>query len=121
MNSIIPIILILLLISGCIADKKTSDDDKQEKNSSLISRDQLFGNPDRVTVRISPDGNQLSFLAPLNGVMNVWVGPSAQPNLAKPVTNDTYRGIRNYGWAYTNQHIIYCRIGMETRTGEYTA
>ncbi|MDD1758714.1 MAG: S9 family peptidase, partial [Methanotrichaceae archaeon] len=86
---------------------KTSNDNEQERNNSLISRDLLFGNPDRVTARISPDGKQLSFLAPLNGVMNVWVGPSSQPDMAMPVTNDTYRGIRNYGWAFTNQHIIY--------------
>jgi len=107
MKFIIPLILTLLLISGCIADKKTNNDNEQERNNSLIWRDLLFGNPDRVTARISPDGNQLTFLAPLNGVMNVWVGSSSQPDMAMPVTNDTYRGIRNYGWAFTNQHIIY--------------
>jgi dipeptidyl aminopeptidase/acylaminoacyl peptidase len=106
MKSIIPITLIILL-SGCIADENTSNDNDQEKNSSLISRDLLFGNPDRIIARISPDGTQISFLAPLNGVMNVWVGPSAQPKNIRPVTNDTYRGIRNYIWAFTNQHIIY--------------
>ncbi|OQY43436.1 MAG: hypothetical protein B6247_31730, partial [Candidatus Parabeggiatoa sp. nov. 2] len=26
---------------------------------------------------------------------------------AKPVTNDTNRGIRYYGWAYSNHHILY--------------
>src|SRR5512136_3328571 len=107
MKFIILLILILLLMSGCIANKKMSNDNEGDKNNSLIPRDILFGNPDRVTARISPDGNQLSFLAPLNGVMNVWVGPSSQPDMATPVTNDTYRGIRNYGWAFTNQHIIY--------------
>jgi dipeptidyl aminopeptidase/acylaminoacyl peptidase len=107
MKSIIPIILIILLMSGCIADKKASNDNDQDKNSPLISRDLLFGNPDRIIARISPDGTQISFLAPLNGVMNVWVGPSAQPGNARPITNDTYRGIRNYIWAFTNRHIIY--------------
>jgi len=89
MKFIIPLILTLLLMSGCIVDKKTSNDNEQERNNSLISRDLLFGNPDRIAARISPDGNQLSFLAPLNGVMNVWVGPSSQPDRATPVTNDT--------------------------------
>jgi dipeptidyl aminopeptidase/acylaminoacyl peptidase len=107
MKFIIPLILALLLMSGCISDKKTSNDNEPVRNNSLISRDLLFGNSDRVTARLSPDGKHLSFLAPLNGVMNVWVGPSSQLDMATPVTNDTYRGIRNYGWAFTNQHIIY--------------
>ena len=40
-------------------------------------------------------------------MLNVWVGPANSPEAALPVTNDTYRGIRSYGWAYTNQHILY--------------
>lgn len=73
----------------------------------LISREVLFGNPDKAQARLSPDGTKLSFLAPVNGVLNVWVGPVDNPNLAKPVTNDTGRGIRMHFWAYTNNHIIY--------------
>ena len=49
----------------------------------------------------------MSFLAPVDGVLNVWVGPVGQPDKAKPVTNDTYRGIRSYFWAYTNEHILF--------------
>jgi dipeptidyl aminopeptidase/acylaminoacyl peptidase len=75
--------------------------------TELISREVLFGNPDRASPQISPNGRQLAFLAPVNGVLNVWVGPAGQPDQAKPVTNDTSRGIRRYFWAFTNQHIIY--------------
>ncbi|MGV8126175.1 MAG: alpha/beta fold hydrolase [Methanothrix sp.] len=78
-----------------------------EKSSPLISRSLLFGNPDRTTTRVSPDGSMMSFLAPVDGVLNVWVGPVGQPDKAKPVTNDTYRGIRSYFWAYTNEHILF--------------
>lgn len=73
----------------------------------LISRDVLFGNPDRAAVRLSPDGRQLSFVAPVDGVLNVWVGPADDFSAAKPVTNDKHRGIRAYFWAYTNRHIVY--------------
>jgi len=73
----------------------------------LISRDVLFGNPDRAAVRLSPDGKQLSFLAPVDGVLNVWVGPAGDFSAAKPVTDDKHRGIRVYFWAYTNRHILY--------------
>jgi dipeptidyl aminopeptidase/acylaminoacyl peptidase len=73
----------------------------------LIPRKLLFGNPDRAMVQLSPDGKQLSWLAPLDGVLNVWVAPRDGPANARPVTRDTGRGIRFYGWAYTNDHILY--------------
>ncbi|MCX6043652.1 MAG: S9 family peptidase [Chloroflexi bacterium] len=78
-----------------------------ENNTPLIPRSVLFGNPDKTQARLSPDGSQLSYLAPVDGVLNVWVGPVADPAAAKPVTTDTGRGIRFHGWAYTNQQIIY--------------
>ena len=67
----------------------------------------LFGNPDRASVQLSPDGSQLAWLAPLDGVLNVWVAPREDLAAARPVTHDTGRGIRFYGWAYTNDHILY--------------
>ena len=73
----------------------------------IISREVLFGNPNKASPRISPDGHKLSFLAPVGGALNVWVGPIDRPAMAKPVTNDTGRGIRSYFWAHTNQHILY--------------
>ena len=73
----------------------------------LIPRQVLFGNPDKAMARLSPDGQQLAYLAPLDGVLNVWVGPADQPGAMKPVTGDTDRGIRFYDWAYTNEHILY--------------
>jgi dipeptidyl aminopeptidase/acylaminoacyl peptidase len=73
----------------------------------LIPRKILFGNPDRTQVRISPDGAHLAWLAPRDGVLNVWVAPRQNLEAARPVTNDTGRGIRFFLWAYTNQHILY--------------
>ena len=77
------------------------------KEAPLISRDILFGNPDKASVQVSPDGQYLSFLAPVNNVLNVWVAPADAPEKAEPVTRDTLRGIRIYFWAHTNKHIIY--------------
>ncbi len=73
----------------------------------LIPRDVLFGNPDKAAARISPDGTQLSYLAPVNGVLNVWVGPVDKPDEAKPVTKDEYRGIQSYFWAFSSQYLLY--------------
>jgi dipeptidyl aminopeptidase/acylaminoacyl peptidase len=73
----------------------------------LIPRRILFGNPDKASPRIAPNGSRLAFIAPVDGVLNVWVSPDLDPAKAKPVTSDTKRGIRSYFWAYTNEHILY--------------
>ena len=38
----------------------------------LIPREVLFGNPEIAAVDLSPDGKRLVFLAPYNGVLNLW-------------------------------------------------
>src|SRR5918997_2039485 len=75
---------------------------------SLIPREVLFGNPERVGPRLSPDGERLAFLAPKEGVLNVWVGPVGAPlGDFEPVTDDRRRGIRVCFWAEDNTHIVY--------------
>ncbi|VVB70986.1 Acylamino-acid-releasing enzyme [uncultured archaeon] len=108
------ICLVFIILMAFPAAAETNAGELKMNNSSLISRDLLFGNPDRVAARISPDGSMMSFLAPVNGVLNVWVGPADQPKRAKPVTNDTYRGIRSYFWGYTNNHILF----LQDRNGD---
>lgn len=73
----------------------------------LIPRQLLFGNPDRAGARLSPDGQQLSFLAPRDGVMNVWVGPADDLAAAKPITADVGRGIRNHFWSFDSRYVLY--------------
>ncbi len=72
----------------------------------LIPRETLFGNPDRAGVQISPDGTRISYLAPLDGVMNVWVMP-VDGGEAVAITKSTERPIRSYGWAWNNDQILY--------------
>lgn len=71
----------------------------------LIPREVLFGNPDRVLPRISPDGRSLSYVAPVEGVLNVWVGPL--DGEARPLTDDRDRGVRQYFWAHDGRHLLY--------------
>lgn len=73
----------------------------------LIPRELLFGNPERAAPVLSPNGAYLAFLAPVRGVMNVWVAPRGNLAAAKPVTGDTGRGITEFFWAHTNQHLVY--------------
>ena len=57
--------------------------------------------------RISPDGAYLSYLAPVDGVLNVWIAAVEDPDSARPITRDEERGIRHYDWTYDGQHILY--------------
>jgi dipeptidyl aminopeptidase/acylaminoacyl peptidase len=65
----------------------------------LIPREALFGNPTRAGGQISPDGKWLSWLAPKDGVLNIWVAPADKPDAAKAITASTDRPIRQYFWA----------------------
>ncbi|HIJ72584.1 MAG TPA: S9 family peptidase [Candidatus Hydrogenedentes bacterium] len=73
----------------------------------LIPRKTFFGNPDRASVQLSPDGSRIAYLAPRDGVLNVWVAPRDNLEAARPATDDRRRGIRLYCWAHTNTHILY--------------
>jgi dipeptidyl aminopeptidase/acylaminoacyl peptidase len=74
---------------------------------TLIPRRLFFGNPDKASPQISPTGTHLGFLAPVDGVLNVWVAPADDPAAGKPVTRDTSRGIRLYSWTYNGNQIAY--------------
>jgi dipeptidyl aminopeptidase/acylaminoacyl peptidase len=80
----------------------------------LIPRGILFGNPERTSPRISPDGTRLGWIAPRDGVLNVWVAPigASGPSgvdwdAATVVTDDTDRGIRSFTWARDGRHLLY--------------
>jgi dipeptidyl aminopeptidase/acylaminoacyl peptidase len=81
----------------------------------LIPRSVLFGNPERTSPEISPDGGSLAWIAPRDGVLNLWVAPIGGEGgesgvdwaAAQPVTEDTDRGIRAFAWARDGQHVLY--------------
>ena len=78
----------------------------------LIPREVLFGNPERLSPRISPDGARLAWIAPHEGVLNVWIAPAnagagVDWAAAQVVTDDTDRGIRMFAWAHDGRHLLY--------------
>jgi dipeptidyl aminopeptidase/acylaminoacyl peptidase len=84
--------------------------------TELIPRSVLFGNPERTFPRLSPDGSRLAWIAPDDGVLNVWVAPlRADPGrgdavdwaAAQVVTDDRDRGIRMFTWAHDARHLLY--------------
>jgi dipeptidyl aminopeptidase/acylaminoacyl peptidase len=73
----------------------------------MIPRESLFGNPVRAAGQISPDGKWLSWLAPRDGVMNIWVAPVSKPHRGKPVTRATDRPIRQHFWSPDSSGVMY--------------
>src|SRR4028119_1728744 len=79
-------------------------------NVPLIPREVLFGNPQRVAPRLSPDGERLAYLAPREGGLHARARPGGSPAGGDdfgPVTDDRKRGIRTYFWAEDGRHIVY--------------
>ena len=73
----------------------------------LLPRADIFGNPERTSATISPDGRTLAFLAPRDGVLNVWVAPVGELAAARPVTSEKVRPIRQFSWAPDSSRILY--------------
>ncbi|MEO0449590.1 MAG: S9 family peptidase [Pseudomonadota bacterium] len=98
--------------------------------ADLIPREMIFGNPTYSSVQISDDGSMISYLAPVDGVMNIWVAPSDDIASASPITSDTGRGIRGYGWLSGMNRLVYIQdkggdenfllYGVDPMTGEET-
>lgn len=86
----------------------TVSDTAHKLATKLIPRSILFGNPERSSPRISHDGAQLAYLAPVDGVLNVWVR-TLGGNDDRRVTSDTKRGIHVFAWQYDNRHILYAQ------------
>lgn len=73
----------------------------------MISREALFGAPARYQFRLSPDGSEMSFLAPLGGALNIWVGRRGDFASARALTHDEVAGIYEHRWALDGQTILY--------------
>lgn len=81
----------------------TADSD----TAPLIPRTALMGNPVRMQGKVSPDGRWLSWLAPHQGVMNIWVAPSSDPEAGRVMTSADARPIRQHFWAPDSSAVMY--------------
>ena len=103
------IVAVLVILGGLYywkgADLVSQKDDIKE--TQIIPRHVLFGNPDRTTVRLSPDGKYLAYRAPHEGVMNVWVQDLEKGTPAEPYTFDKGRGIRSFSWTFEKGILLY--------------
>ena len=72
----------------------------------LIPLAVLLGNPVKTQPKLSPDGARLAYIAPVDGVLNVFAGTPGGDDF-RQVTSDNDRGVRIYWWAYDSRHLIY--------------
>jgi dipeptidyl aminopeptidase/acylaminoacyl peptidase len=80
----------------------------------LIPRELLFGNPERTSPKLSPDGSRLAWLAPdSNNILQVWMRV-LDTTEEKIVTADKKRGIQTYFWAKDNHTLLY----LQDRDGD---
>src|SRR3954466_6136954 len=74
-----------------------------------IPRGKFFAAPDYARVTISPDGAKIAYLAPADGVLNVWVAPVADPKAGKALTKVTDRDVlTQLWWTGDSQHVAFC-------------
>ncbi|MFO1186250.1 MAG: hypothetical protein U1E87_01600 [Alphaproteobacteria bacterium] len=78
-----------------------------ERASGLISRAALFNEPTRFQIRISPDGRNLSFLAPVDGAMQIWIAPSGDITAGRQLTKAKGHVVLYHRWSADGRTIVY--------------
>jgi dipeptidyl aminopeptidase/acylaminoacyl peptidase len=76
-------------------------------DAPLIPRKLLFGNASRFGAELSPDGTMLSWHAPVDGVMNIWLAPLADLDAARPITRTKGRPINWHAWSADGQFLFF--------------
>ncbi|MDQ0469571.1 S9 family peptidase [Labrys wisconsinensis] len=74
---------------------------------ALIPRRILFDNPVAFDARISPDGAWYSWIAPVDGVLNLWIAPCGHIDEGRPLTRQTVRPITWHSWSNDSRHLLY--------------
>ncbi|MGE3318680.1 MAG: prolyl oligopeptidase family serine peptidase [Candidatus Berkiella sp.] len=96
--------------------------------NTLIPRHILFADPEKLMVKLSPDGQWVSYLAPYEGELNVWLAPVNDLAAAKPITH-SQQPIKEHGWSSQGDYVLYIcdekgdenwqLHGFECQTGEH--
>ena len=96
--------------SGGQAAQSPVSSGRSSSSTPLIPRSFLFAGADRSVVRLSPDGRRIAFLAPIDGVLNLWVADVREPTRARPLTKVTDRDLGPWiVWPHNNRSIVFFR------------
>lgn len=76
----------------------------------IIDRGLLFSDPDISNAELSPDGELLAFLKPLNGTPNIWIKKTSDAlDRARPVTAITERPPQQFYWSADSKFILFAQ------------
>ncbi|HEX8381612.1 MAG TPA: S9 family peptidase, partial [Allosphingosinicella sp.] len=96
-----------VLLAACAGLTAAAVPALARSDAPLIPREKIFGNPTKVSGRLSPDGKWLSWIAPREGVLNIYVAPADNPGAARALTSETKRPLRQYSWSPDSRHILF--------------
>jgi dipeptidyl aminopeptidase/acylaminoacyl peptidase len=96
-------LVVALVLSACAAPRTP---EPAPAEPPLIPRSALFDNPGRIAAQLSPDGSRYAYLAPVGGVLNVWVADIAGGE-PRSVTNRRSRGIHDYFWSGDGRYLFF--------------
>lgn len=98
--------IIFCFLFGLICFQISGHQNSVDGEVDLIPRALLFGNPEKTSPLISPDGSKVAYLAPdEKGVLNVWIRDLVLGGKGVKITSDDNRGIRRFFWQQDGQHI----------------
>lgn len=105
------ILLGLLALGGLYYWREANVSKKLETPEvRLIPREEIFGNPDRLEPRLSPDGRYLAYRAPFEGVLNVWVQDLEAGTKPEPYTFEKGHGVKGFTWSFQEEgSLIYAK------------
>ena len=75
----------------------------------IIPRRLLLGNPSALDPKLSPDGRLLAWLAPVDGVMNVWAAPTESIREAQPLTRMAGRPPAWHDWSADGRFVLFLK------------
>lgn len=73
----------------------------------LVARADLFGEPLRHGGQLSPRGDQVAFLAPRDGVTNLWVLSVDAMEEARALTDNRAEGVADFVWAHDSASLLF--------------
>jgi hypothetical protein len=94
------------LLTACGSGEPPKESEAPATPPPTLAMKDFFKNPEKAGFRISPDGQYVSYRAPWNNRMNIFVQKIGEPT-ATQVTQDTVRDIGGYFWK--GDRIVYSR------------
>lgn len=98
---------IIICIAFTLLSMMTSSCKETRKEVEQIPLENFFKNPERSVYRISPDGKYLSYMAPYERRMNIFVQEIGADSAVR-LTSETERDVDNYFWA-NNSRILFLK------------